>query len=123
MEKETIAGRRRRREPSMGPNAVTAVLLLSCPDQKGLVAGVADFIYRQEPWLVEGLGEGLWMPSLGSVRNPRLCRALRARLEMLPNARVVEIPGAGGYVQHSAPEKCVAAWQEFIGRLSHEPKS
>ncbi|MCE8002803.1 glycine oxidase ThiO [Billgrantia ethanolica] len=50
----------------------------------------ADFIYRQEPWLVEGLGEGLWMPSLGSVRNPRLCRALRARLEMLPNARVVE---------------------------------
>ena len=46
MEKETIAGRRRRREPSMGPNAVTAVLLLSCPDQKGLVAGVADFIYR-----------------------------------------------------------------------------
>jgi formyltetrahydrofolate deformylase len=26
----------------------TAVLLLSCPDQKGLVAGVSDFIYRHD---------------------------------------------------------------------------
>lgn len=30
----------------MGNKADTAVLLLSCPDQKGLVATVADFIYR-----------------------------------------------------------------------------
>ncbi|MBI2935638.1 MAG: formyltetrahydrofolate deformylase [Chloroflexi bacterium] len=30
----------------MGEKGVTAVLLLSCPDQKGLVATVADFIYR-----------------------------------------------------------------------------
>ena len=37
---------------------------------------------------------------------------------LLPDARLLEIPGASGYVQHSAPEKCVAAWQEFIGNLS-----
>ena len=37
---------------------------------------------------------------------------------LLPNARLLEIPGTSGYVQHSAPEKCVAAWQEFIGRIS-----
>ena len=43
--------------------------------------------------------------------------------ELMPNARVVVIPGAGGYVQHSAPEKCVAAWQEFIVSLSHEVNS
>ncbi len=28
------------------PESVTAVLLLSCPDQKGLVASVSDFLYR-----------------------------------------------------------------------------
>lgn len=30
----------------MNNDAVTAVLLLSCPDQKGLVAAVSDFLYR-----------------------------------------------------------------------------
>ncbi|MBA2779600.1 glycine oxidase ThiO [Billgrantia kenyensis] len=50
----------------------------------------AGFIYRQEPWLAEGLGEGLWMPTLGSVRNPRLCRALRTRLNALPNVTLLE---------------------------------
>jgi formyltetrahydrofolate deformylase len=30
----------------MNQNAVTAVLLLSCSDQKGLVAAVSDFVYR-----------------------------------------------------------------------------
>ncbi len=30
----------------MNKDAVTAVLLLSCPDQKGLVAAVSDFLYR-----------------------------------------------------------------------------
>ncbi|QTP58417.1 glycine oxidase ThiO [Billgrantia antri] len=50
----------------------------------------ASFIYAREPWLCEGVSEGLWMPTLGSVRNPRLCRALRARLEALPRATLVE---------------------------------
>ncbi len=38
--------------------------------------------------------------------------------QLLPNSRLVEIAGASGYVQHSAPEKCVNAWREFIGNLS-----
>ena len=38
---------------------------------------------------------------------------------LLPNSRLVEIAGASGYVQHSAPEKCVEAWREFIGIISH----
>ena len=38
---------------------------------------------------------------------------------LMPNARLIEIPGASGYVQHSAPVKCVTAWQEFVGRISH----
>jgi pimeloyl-ACP methyl ester carboxylesterase len=36
---------------------------------------------------------------------------------LMPNAKLIEIAGASGYVQHSAPEKCVAAWQEFVGRI------
>jgi formyltetrahydrofolate deformylase len=32
----------------MAGNGVTAVLLLSCPDQKGLVAAVSDFLYRHD---------------------------------------------------------------------------
>jgi formyltetrahydrofolate deformylase len=32
----------------MNDQAVTAVLLLSCPDQKGLVASVSDFLFRNE---------------------------------------------------------------------------
>nr|WP_267957626.1 glycine oxidase ThiO [Halomonas zhangzhouensis] len=50
----------------------------------------APFIYAKEPWLCEGIDEGLWMPTLGSVRNPRLCRALRTRLEALPSVLLME---------------------------------
>ena len=32
----------------MAANTVTAVLLLSCPDQKGLVAAVSDFLYKNQ---------------------------------------------------------------------------
>ncbi|MEE8385139.1 MAG: ACT domain-containing protein, partial [Dehalococcoidia bacterium] len=32
----------------MKETGVTAVLLLSCPDQKGLVASVSDFLYRND---------------------------------------------------------------------------
>ena len=32
----------------MPTDSVTAVLLLSCPDQKGLVAAVSDFLYRND---------------------------------------------------------------------------
>jgi pimeloyl-ACP methyl ester carboxylesterase len=38
----------------------------------------------------------------------------RSLAELLPKGRLVEVPGAGGYVQHSAPEQCVAIWREFV---------
>ena len=41
----------------------------------------------------------------------------RAMAELLPNGRLLAVPGTSGYVQHSAPEKCVAAWREFIAGL------
>ena len=33
---------------------------------------------------------------------------------LLPNGRLRVIPGTSGYVQHSAPERCVQAWREFV---------
>ncbi|SDN93623.1 glycine oxidase ThiO [Vreelandella arcis] len=47
-------------------------------------------VYAREPWLVAGIEGGLWMPTLGSLRNPRLGRALRAKLEALPNVALHE---------------------------------
>ena len=40
-------------------------------------------------------------------------------VDLMPDTRLLAIPGTTGYVQHSAPEKCVTAWREFIGLLSH----
>ncbi|MCE8043492.1 glycine oxidase ThiO [Halomonas daqingensis] len=57
---------------------------------KPLEAVGADFIYAKEPWLAEGIESGLWMPTLGSIRNPRLCQALRARLMALPGVTLEE---------------------------------
>ncbi len=47
-------------------------------------------VYAREPRLVDGLAGGLWMPTLGSLRNPRLGQALRARLEALPGVALHE---------------------------------
>ncbi|MGR2740559.1 glycine oxidase ThiO [Billgrantia sp. Q4P2] len=58
----------------------------------------AATLYAKEPWLCGELDEGLWMPTLGSVRNPRLCRALRARLDALSNVTLME---------HAAVERLV----------------
>ena len=34
--------------------------------------------------------------------------------ELLPKGRLVEVPGASGYVQHSAPAQCVNIWRDFV---------
>lgn len=34
--------------------------------------------------------------------------------KLLPRGTLVEVPGASGYVQHSAPAQCVAIWRDFI---------
>lgn len=50
----------------------------------------ADFIYQREPNLCQGLTEGLWMPEVCSIRNPRLGRALRESLLRHPRIRLLE---------------------------------
>ena len=36
---------------------------------------------------------------------------------LIPNSKLVVIPGTSGYVQHSFPERCAAAWLEFAAAL------
>lgn len=50
----------------------------------------ADFLYGKEAEVVPGCREALWMPTLGSIRNPRLVKSLRARLAMMDKVRIVE---------------------------------
>lgn len=50
----------------------------------------AAFLYAKEPNAAPGCDGTLWMPTLGSIRNPRLTRALRARLQAMPQVRLEE---------------------------------
>lgn len=38
----------------------------------------------------------------------------RSLSDLLPHATLAEVPGASGYVQHSAPAQCVAIWRDFV---------
>lgn len=49
-----------------------------------------DFLYQKEPNLAPGCESALWMPEVGSIRNPRLGRSLRRSMEMTPNIHLVE---------------------------------
>ena len=46
-----------------------------------------------------------------TMNTPDRAQGLAA---LLPRGRLVEVPGAGGYVQHSAPAQCVGVWREFV---------
>jgi 3-oxoadipate enol-lactonase len=39
-------------------------------------------------------------------------------IELLPHGTLVQVPGASGYVQHSAPAQCVAIWRDFVKTFS-----
>lgn len=101
---------------------------------KPLEAVGADEIYAKEPWLAEGIESGLWMSTLGSIRNPRLCQALRARLMALPgvileegvevdrvcseDGRVTGVETSSGRRLAGQVALCGGAWSgELLGRL------
>ncbi|KZY74546.1 hypothetical protein A3742_03945 [Oleiphilus sp. HI0071] len=50
-------------------------------------------LYALEPALGQGHESSLWMPSVGSVRNPRLLNALRALMHEHPAIEVIENDG------------------------------
>ena len=46
-----------------------------------------------------------------TLNTPERAQSLAA---LLPRGTLIEVPGASGYVQHSAPEQCVAIWRDFV---------
>jgi glycine oxidase len=59
----------------------------------------AEFVRKKEPQVAAAQESALWMPTLGSVRNPRLGQALRARLQAMPNVVVNEGFVVNGFIQ------------------------
>ncbi|MCW4149756.1 glycine oxidase ThiO [Halomonas sp. 18H] len=57
---------------------------------KPLASVGADFLYTREPQAAPGCDGALWMPTLGSLRNPRLARALVKRLQAMPGVTLRE---------------------------------
>jgi pimeloyl-ACP methyl ester carboxylesterase len=61
--------------------------------------------------------------TLRKIKTPTLIlaaenRAPKDMAALIPGARVAEIPNTSGFVHNTAPEKCVAAWKEFVGSLN-----
>jgi len=50
----------------------------------------AGSLYQKESRLRTGLKDALWMPSLCSIRNPKLVKALRKSIEFDPAIQIVE---------------------------------
>ena len=72
------------------------LLMLDAPDQSDAVSWAASECKTMQVWgagriyeakqnLAAGFDKGLWMPCVGHVRNPRLCKALIASLKQSPS--------------------------------------
>ena len=79
----------------------------------------AAFVHQKEPAAAAPQGSALWMPTLGSVRNPRLGQALRARLAAMPSVTLLERCDVQGFIQRHGQVVGVATSQgdQFAERL------
>nr|WP_298059317.1 glycine oxidase ThiO [uncultured Halomonas sp.] len=59
----------------------------------------AEFVHAKEPGVAMVGDSALWMPTLGSVRNPRLAKALKARLAAMPQVTLKEQCEVSGFIQ------------------------
>jgi pimeloyl-ACP methyl ester carboxylesterase len=57
------------------------------------------------------------MAMVGELSEGDIPDRAQGQADRMPNCTLARVPGAGGYVQHSAPEKCVEAWMEFVGTV------
>ncbi len=65
----------------------------------------ADDCYQKELGLRDGFRQGLWMPMVANIRNPRLCKALKASLLAMPQVRLIENAAVHGL--ESAGDKVI----------------
>lgn len=63
-----------------------------------------DFVRAKEPGVAMPDDSALWMPTLGSVRNPRLAKALKARLAAMPEVTLKEQCEVSGFIQQGGKE-------------------
>lgn len=77
----------------------------------------ADFVHAKEPGVAMADDSALWMPTLGSVRNPRLAKALKARLAAMPQVTLKEQCEVSGFILHGSQVEGVVTSQ---GQLTAE---
>ncbi|WP_020410256.1 glycine oxidase ThiO [Hahella ganghwensis] len=99
----------------------TGLLVLSIDDWERALAWSRDHqlwleemtqeqIYQLEPSLRLGFEKGMYMPQVGSIRNPRLCQALRrillglSNVEVKENTEVLEIHQQSGRFEYVRTE-------------------
>lgn len=58
----------------------------------------AEFVHDKEPNVAMAGDNALWMPTLGSVRNPRLAKALKARLTAMSQVTLREQCEVSGFI-------------------------
>lgn len=71
----------------------------------------AAFVHAKEPGVAMAGESALWMPTLGSVRNPRLAKALKARLAAMPQVTLKEQCEVSGFIQQGSQVQGVTTSQ------------
>lgn len=71
----------------------------------------ADFVRTKEPSVAMSGDSALWMPTLGSVRNPRLAKALKVRLAAMPHVTLKEQCEVSGFIQRDGQVEGVMSSQ------------
>ncbi|NYS80367.1 MULTISPECIES: glycine oxidase ThiO [Halomonadaceae] len=71
----------------------------------------ADFVRDKEPGVAMAGDSALWMPTLGSVRNPRLAKALKARLTAMPQVTLREQCEVSGFIRKDGQVEGVVSSQ------------
>lgn len=70
-----------------------------------------DFVRQKEPSVAMAGESALWMPTLGSVRNPRLAKALKARLAAMPQVTLREQCEVSGFIHNNGQVEGVTSSQ------------
>ena len=94
------------REKLKQPHHVTREVMIRMGE--GILDNVAGMLAKLEVPTLVMCGDS------GIIHNPETATRLQ---EMIPDCKLVVIPGIFGYIAHVGPEKCAEAWLEFVRGL------
>lgn len=80
----------------------------------------SESIYQREPALAPGFGQGLWMPEVANIRNPRLLKALLKSLQLQPRVRLLQHSCVTGFIQRSGQRELSLQGVELLCHGHHE---